>query len=122
LAEGQIPALIADNGMRQRDERFKDQEKYKVLPDPLYDKVHPKKTGRHYRPSDFQYDPQAGTCICPAGNLLYQNGSNVRHNGLLGTKFQGAKRDCIPCELRTKCLRTPDKTPTRQVCFFRCKG
>ena len=35
LAEEEIPALIADNGMRKRDERFKDQKKYKVLPDPL---------------------------------------------------------------------------------------
>ena len=42
LAEENIPALIADNGMRKRDERFKDQEKYKALPDPLYDKAHPK--------------------------------------------------------------------------------
>lgn len=34
LATDNIPALIADNGMRKRDERFKDQEKYKTLPDP----------------------------------------------------------------------------------------
>jgi len=29
LAEEQINALIADNGMRQRDERFKDQGKHR---------------------------------------------------------------------------------------------
>ncbi len=29
--------------MRKRDERFKDQNKYKALPDPIYDKAHPKK-------------------------------------------------------------------------------
>jgi hypothetical protein len=28
--------------MRKREERFKDQGKYKALPDPLYDKAHPK--------------------------------------------------------------------------------
>ena len=43
LAEMNVPALIADNGMRQRDERFKEQGKDKQLPDPLYDKAHPKK-------------------------------------------------------------------------------
>jgi hypothetical protein len=52
----------------------------------------------------------------------YQNGANCLHNGLVGTKFQGAQRDCLPCELRDKCLRTPDKTKTRQVCFFRGKA
>jgi hypothetical protein len=33
-----IRALIADNGMRQRDERFKDQAKHKTGQDPLHDK------------------------------------------------------------------------------------
>lgn len=122
LAEQEIPALIADNGMRKRDERFKDQDKYKALPDPLYDKAHPKKGAKHYRPKDFDYDRQAGTCICPAGKSLYQNGANCIHNGQIGTKFQGALRDCVPCEQRDQCLRTPQKTKTRQVMFFRGKA
>jgi transposase len=122
LAEQEIPALIADNGMRKRDERFKEQGKYKELPDPLYDKAHPKKGARHYRPGDFDYDPEAGTCLCPAGKSLYQNGANCNHNGYLAVKFQGALRDCVPCDQRAKCLRTPEKTKTRQVCFFRGKA
>jgi transposase len=118
LAEQDRPALIADNQMRKRDERFKDQAKYKAQPDPLYDKAHPKKTAGHYRPKDFDYDPQAGTCRCPAGQLLYQNGSNCNHNGHLAVKFQGALRDCGPCTQRDKCLRKPETTKTRQVSFF----
>jgi transposase len=123
LAEGNIPALIADNGMRQRDERFKDQGKHKAKPDPLYNKegMKPKKAGL-YRPEEFDYDRQAGTCICPAGKVLYQNGANCIHNGYIAVKFQGAQRDCIPCTERDKCLRTPEKTKTRQVCFFRGKA
>lgn len=122
LAEENIPALIADNGMRKRDERFKDQEKYKALPDPLYDKAHPKKSAKTYRPSDFAYDPDTGTCLCPAGKKLYQNGSNCIHNGYLSTKFSGTLRDCLPCDQRNQCLRTPDKTKVRQVSFFRGKA
>ncbi len=30
----------------------------------------------------------------------------------------GAKRDCVPCAQRARCLRTPDRTATRQVMFF----
>jgi hypothetical protein len=122
LAEQAIPALIADTGMRGRDERFKDQGKYKQLPDPLYDKTQPAKKSRHYRPGDFDYDPAAGTCVCPAGKTLYQNGANCIHNGYVAVKFQGAQRDCLPCERRAQCLRTPDKTRARQVCFFRGKA
>ena len=123
LAQGNIPALIADNGMRGRDERFKDRGKYKAVPDPLYDKggMKPKKAGR-YRPEDFDYDSDQQTCICPAGKTLYQNGSNCIHNGFIAVKFQGAQRDCVPCTQRDQCLRTPDKTKTRQVCFFRGKA
>lgn len=119
LAEQGTPALVADTGMRKRDARFKDQGKYKALPDPLYDKAHPTRGAKHYRPQDFAYDPESGTCICPAGKSLYQNGSNCNHKGLIGTKFQGALRDCVPCHLREKCLRTPQKTQARQVMFFR---
>ena len=122
LAEEEIPALIADNGMRKRDERFKDQKKYKVLPDPLYDKAHPKKPAKRYRPDDFTYKPESGTCLCPAGKTLYQNGSNCIHNGYLSTKFSGTLRDCVPCDQRKQCLRTPDKTKVRQVSFFRGKA
>ena len=129
LAKNNIPALIADNGMRGRDERFKDRGKYKAVPDPLYDKtgMKPKKAGRYscperYRPEDFDYDSDQQTCICPAGKTLYQNGSNCIHNGFIAVKFQGAQRDCIPCNQRDQCLRTPDKTKTRQVCFFRGKA
>ena len=123
LAESGTPALIADNGMRKRDERFKDRDRFKAVPDPLYDKGGKKaKPSGRYRPKDFSYDPEAGTCVCPAGKHLYQNGANCIHGAMIGTKFQGAQRDCVPCDHRARCLRTPDKTPTRQVMFFRGKA
>jgi transposase len=118
LAERAIPALIADKGLRGRDERFRTQSRHKAKPDPLHDK-RGAKPGRRFRPQDFDYDPAAGTCRCPAGKTLYQNGSNCRHKGFIAIKFQGAKRDCVPCPLRAQCLQKPETTPTRQVCFFR---
>jgi transposase len=38
LAKLNVDALIADNTMRSRDERFAEQGKYKMLPDPIHDK------------------------------------------------------------------------------------
>ncbi len=125
LAKLNVDALIADNAMRQRDERFAGQEKYKEAPDPLHDKSDKKasgKPGRIYRPKDFHHDPASGTCICPAGKTLYGNGSGCVINGMAAIKFQGAQRDCIPCEQRERCLRTPEKTKTRQVSFFQGKA
>jgi Transposase and inactivated derivatives len=117
LAEAGINALIPDNGMRQRDERFKAQRKYKQQPDPLYDKTKAKPSGL-YRPKDFDYDPATQTCICPAGKRLYSSGRHCTTNGRTHHKFQGAKQDCMPCAQRKQCLRHPEKTPTRQVAFF----
>lgn len=122
LAEANITALIADNGMRRRDERFKEQGKYQEKPDPLYDKARPKKPSKCYRPRDFTLNPDTGVCTCPAGKELYRNGSNCIHNGYLSTKYSGTLRDCLPCEQRKQCLRKPDKTQVRQVSFFRGKA
>jgi len=121
LANMKIEALIADNNMRSRDERFAGQDKYKALPDPIHDKGGKPKQAVRYQPRDFDYDPQAETCICPAGKQLYGNGSDCTINGYAAVKFQGAQCDCVPCAHRDRCLLKPDKTKVRQVSFFRGK-
>jgi transposase len=122
LANLKIEALIADNKMRSRDERFAGQDKYKTLPDPIHDKGGKPRQAARYQPKDFDYDPQAGTCICPAGKQLYGNGSGCTIKGYAAVKFQGAQRDCNPCTHRDRCLLTPHKTKTRQVAFFQGKA
>ena len=125
IAEMEVDALIADNGMRQRDERFADQARHKQDPDPLHDKSNNKQAKKHagvYRPADFHYDAETHTCVCPAGKSLYGNGSHCVINGFVAVKFQGALQDCVPCTQRDKCLRTPTKTKTRQVSFFQGKA
>lgn len=121
LATLEVDALIADNNMRSRDERFAGQDKYKALPDPIHDKGGKPKKAARYRPKDFDYDPQQGTCFCPAGKQLYSNGSGCTINGYAAVKFQGAQRDCLPCTHRDRCLLTPQKTKVRQVAFFQGK-
>jgi transposase len=119
LDDLKIDALIADKQMRQRDERLTGQDRYQALPDPLHDKSGKAKARSGcFRPADFIYDAVAGTCVCPAGKSLYQNGSHCRINGYEAVKFRGAERDCLHCPLRKQCLRHPDKTKTRQVAFF----
>ncbi len=64
-------------------------------------------------------EAEARTCVCPAGKALYRAGRDVVTRGYVADRFHGTKRDCGPCPLRAQCLRTPDRTPTRQVAFFR---
>ena len=121
IAAMKVEALIADNGMRGRDERFATQGRYQETPDPLHDKSTTEKKATAYQSSDFTYDAKARTCVCPAGKSLYCHGSAVI-NGYAVVRFEGAQRDCVPCPHRQRCLRTPEKTKTRQVAFFQGKA
>jgi len=121
LAEREVPALIADADLRKRDERVATQERHRAKTEPLYDKT-PADESRPlplYQPSDFVYDPVARTCVCPAGKSLYRKGQSNVTRGYVGEHFRGAKRDCVPCPLRARCLRHPERTTARQVAFFR---
>jgi len=121
LADGGIDAYICDNDYRNRDARYAGQASHKGKPDPLWDKRKVAKKTQCFRPADFTLAEDRSHCVCPAGNKLYSNGSNCTFNGYAAMKFRGAERDCVPCVLRDQCLRTPDKTKTRQVAFFQGK-
>ncbi len=121
LAAQQIDAYIPDNGYRQRDARYADQEVHKTKPDPLWDKSKPPKKTPCYSVTEFKLAQDRSHCICPAGKRLYSNGSNCTIGGYAAMKFTGAKQDCLPCERRHDCLRKPDTTKTRQVAFLQGK-
>jgi hypothetical protein len=109
LFEEQIDGYVADILFRKRDPRFVTAARHK-----------PKKEQptEHFTPKDFIDNQPTQRCICPAGNKLYRNGRNVQIRGFGFVKFRGAKMYCVPCPLRAKCLRQPERTQTRQVVFF----
>ena len=84
LFESGIDGYLADHLFRKRDPRFQRAARHRSSREPS-------KAGQ-FRPNDFIHDPESKTCICPAGQFLYQNGS--------------------------RCLRHPQRTPVRQVVFF----
>lgn len=119
LAARGVDALIADTAMRRRDERFATQDEHRDAPHPYRQRGAADEPTGVYQPSDFAYDAATRTCVCPAGKRLYRTGKDVVTKGYVADHFRGAKRDCGPCPLRARCLRTPERTPTRQVAFFR---
>ena len=113
-----INALIADNAMRQRDERFADQSRHKDGADPLHDKSDKTDKTGLYTAKDFTVAPDQSHCICPAGKALYRNGKDCTIGGYAAVKFRGALKDCVECPRRALCLRKPDTTKTRQVAIL----
>jgi len=115
LYTNNIDGYLPDLGFRKRDPRFNDIDKYKER----HRKEHRKnKKTAHFTSPDFHHYPETHTCICPVGKKLYSNGRNLDLNGFVALRFKGAKRDCLPCHLREKCMRDPNKTQTRQATIF----
>jgi hypothetical protein len=115
LAERGIEALIADNRMRQRDERFADQAKHTRKPDPLHDKSKARKPPRVFGSDRFAVAADQSHATCPAGKTLYRNGKTCHVGNYLATKFRAPVSVCADCQLRRQCLRKPEITKSRQV-------
>lgn len=115
MEEG-IDAYIPDTQFRKRDPRFADVDKYKER----FRLEQRELTGAKmlYRAKDFTMSEDKRFCICPAGKRLYRNGSNVVLNDKTAIKFRSCKTHCRVCEVRERCLRHPDKSEVRQVCFI----
>src|SRR5438034_1296104 len=110
LHERGIAAMVADNGMRQRDERI-DNAHHKAGGDVLYDKtaVHSVKL---YRPGDFVFNEDR-TATCPAGKTLTSNGRIYGQRGHRFERYEARAEDCAACHQRGSCLRNPKATRGR---------
>lgn len=111
LMEQGIPAMVADNQMRARDERFAEQDKYKGKPDPLSEK---KATGqeqevKRFGPKDFSFNDD-NTATCPAGNVMTSTGTiYISSRGLHYQTYTAKEVDCNACALSGQCLKGPIK-------------
>jgi transposase len=115
LAERGIDAVIADPGMRRRDERYAGQAKHKAQPDPLHDKSRSKAvTAKVFGPGDFTVAEDRSYALCPAGQRMYRNGKDCSVGSYRAIKFRAPTSACSTCTLRAHCLRKPDATVTRQ--------
>jgi transposase len=68
--------------------------------------------GDRFERDDFQYDPEADSYICPAGESLKYH-SNQNKNGKILKGYASAAKHCATCPMREQCL--PPKTPYRQI-------
>ncbi len=111
LMEQGIPAMVADNQMRARDERFAEQEKYKGKPDPLSQKKatgQPKPTQK-FQPKDFTFNDD-NTATCPAGQLMTSAGTiYFTANGQPYQRYTAKAADCESCPSKQQCLKGPMK-------------
>lgn len=116
LSDEKIDGYVADRMFRKRDPRFIAIDRYKER----HRKERARIEGREglFTAKDFTFPEDLSYCICPAGKRLYRSGSNVEVKNHLATKFKGPQSACVPCQLRSQCLRHPERTKIRQVAYF----
>lgn len=112
LAEENIDAFIADRYFRRRDPRFDSSGRYKERT--TEERRRLDKSKKQFLPTDFTFDNDLDFCTCPAGKRMYRSGFPVLR-GVKRAAFTGQKQYCKPCDLRSQCLRYPDKTEVRQA-------
>ncbi len=113
----EVDAYVPDPQFRKRDVRFADAGRYRRSVDKRHERYKSKK--RWFSVEDFKLDDRTGKLICPAGHGLYVSNRNFyTAKGYKGIAYQAPKTACRDCELRSKCLRKPDKTVSRQVHIF----
>jgi transposase len=112
-----VDGYIADNQFRKRDPRFIDSTTYQQE-QAKRRKERGRPSSKRFVPADFDYDPIAVSCRCPAGNAMWCSMNNGQTNGRKATAFQGYRKECRVCPLKAQCLRKPDQKDGRQVTFF----
>jgi len=115
LAGRKVDALIADPGMRRRDERYAGQGRHAVKPDPLHDKSATPRKRKVFAAGDFVIAGDQSHAICPAGQRLYRNGKDCTVGDYQAVKFRAPTGACSGCSLREQCLRNPQTSRSRQV-------
>jgi transposase len=117
LMEEGIDGYVADPQFRKRDPRFAEADRYRERTR----KERQKREGTRgiYSLDKFRFAGDLSHCICPAGKRMYRSGSNVILGGKQAMRFRGLRSSCLPCHLREECIRTPEKTETRQVAYFK---
>lgn len=119
IADSEVDAYVADREMRRRDPAFANAGRHKERHRQEQRRRSGSTERKWFTPADFVYDEGKQTCRCPAGHQLYRSGVDIVTGGYRGAHFKAPKSACGPCELRSRCLRHPERTPQRQVVFFK---
>jgi transposase len=111
----EIDAYIPDTGFRKRDERFKDQGRFK-------DGVNkPPKAGQSGKPQiktrlkDFKYDAQKDQYICLQGKKLKLETRRLKSTDKWYHLYRIMDDSCVECPIRDKCMSNK-KARQRCIC------
>ena len=110
LHDNKINGYIPDNQFRNRDPKFANQKtKYGKR-----SSNRKSKTSTLIPASEFNFNAENKTCVCPAGNTLklYREGEDKAGNHKLF--FEGRLTHCRECDIKQQCMKNPGSANTRK--------
>jgi len=118
LFENGINAVIPDTNFRQRDPKIVGSERV------ARHKLHRQKTRKDkrkhaakYAASEFSFNKETKTCICPNGHQMMYHGDHFEINNKRYLRFKSYLKNCRACPQQSACMQRPLKEHGRQVSF-----
>jgi len=106
-----LDAYIPDMQFRKRDERFREQQRFK-------NGVHPRKRTtakeKTFTAADFVFDETRQIYLCPQGKVLKRGARSQRNRYRAYDIYRARQEDCDNCRLRSRCL-SKTNTPRRNL-------
>ncbi len=118
LFEEGINAIVPDTNFRQRDPRIAGSETVAK-----HKKQHQKTRTDQRRmaakipASEFSFNSESLTCICPNGHEMMYHGDQFELNGKKYHRFKSYLKNCRVCPLQSECMKKPVREHGRQVSF-----
>jgi len=103
----QIDAYIPDTGFRKRDDRFKDQDRYKdgVNKAPKAPKLKRERFGL----DAFRYDARKDQYICAQGHVLKLEAKRLPMKNIIYRVYRIKGNSCVNCAIKAKCLNATSR-------------
>ena len=99
-----IDSYIPDTGFRKRDERYKNQDRFKDGVNKRPKKKEPSTKRKTFPSEEFEYDKDVGKYKCPNGKYLNRQSLNHKVRNKVYHYYRAKEADCRECPLRSKCL------------------
>jgi len=106
-----LDAYIPDLQFRKRDERFKEQQRFK---EGVHSRRRPVANEKTFTAADFIFDEARQVCLCPQGKVLKRGARSQRNRFRVYDIYRARQTDCADCRVRKRCLSKPN-TPRRYL-------
>jgi transposase len=118
IFEQGIDAIIPDTLHRKRDPRIAGSETVKKHKQQRQKTRKDKSKGTTKIPAtEFSFNTQSLTCICPNGHGMMYHGDHFVINNKRYHRFKSYLKNCRACAMQSECMMKPLKEHGRQVSF-----